>query len=137
MNREVFKNEKLLEELKKEPKQEEIDYLNEVLYGRAINPEAGNNIIFSDSKRGNWVFCHLMEKMAELQKEICKYLWKGDSVVSKIDILEEIADVSISLDQIKESLNISEEEFTEMVNIKLNRAIQFVLNNETKFEEDK
>ena len=137
MNREIFKNEKLLEELKKEPEKEDIDYLNKKLLTRAINPEAGNDILFSVSKNGNWVFVHLMEEMAELQKEICKYLWKGDSVVSKTDILEEIADVSISLEQIKESLSISEEEFREMTNIKWNRAIQLVLNNETKYEEDK
>ena len=43
----------------------------------------------------------VFEEMSELQKELCKWLRNGDSVVATHHIAEEIADVEIMLDQMK------------------------------------
>ena len=43
----------------------------------------------------------VFEEMAELQKELCKWMRNGESVVAVHHIAEEIADVEIMLDQMK------------------------------------
>lgn len=43
----------------------------------------------------------VFEEMAELQKELCKWMRNGESVVATHHIAEEIADVEIVLDQMK------------------------------------
>ena len=43
----------------------------------------------------------VFEEMAELQKELCKWMRNGESVVATHHIAEEIADVEIMLDQMK------------------------------------
>lgn len=59
-----------------------------------------------------------MEELAELQQAISKNLrGQGES----IDILEELADVLISIEYIKEIVNISDEELISAINVKINR----------------
>lgn len=70
-----------------------IDFQMEKVYIKAIET-------YGEEAQINMVF----EEMAELQKELCKYLRKKDTR-NKIDLIpsiaEEIADVEIMLDQMK------------------------------------
>lgn len=53
--------------------------------------------VFGEAAQVTMVF----EEMAELQKELCKWMRNGESVVATHHIAEEIADVEIMLDQMK------------------------------------
>jgi len=50
----------------------------------------------------------VFEEMAELQKELCKYLRNVDAIETKLKIAEEIADVEIMLAQMKILFGIEE-----------------------------
>ena len=67
-----------------------------------------------------------IEELSELQKELCKMLRKGnpDNIEN---IKEEIADVSIMLDQLVYYLKIDKEELLEIQTKKLNRTKERLL----------
>ncbi|HHV27404.1 MAG TPA: hypothetical protein GXX63_09440 [Tissierellia bacterium] len=64
--------------------------------------------------------CMVFEEMAELQKELCKYL-RGSEIVG--NITEEIADVEIMLEQMRLLFDI-EKEVEEMKEYKLKRLAE-------------
>ena len=63
------------------------------------------------------------EECAELIMSLSKYLRYGLTDNIKFDILEEIADVSLSIDYICDRLSVSKSEFNKAKNIKAERAI--------------
>ena len=67
-----------------------------------------------------------IEELSELQKELCKMLRKG-SADNIENIKEEIADVSIMLDQLVYYLEIDKEELLEIQTEKLNRTKERLL----------
>jgi NTP pyrophosphatase (non-canonical NTP hydrolase) len=60
----------------------------------------------------------LVEEMAELTKEICKN-FRGEN--NRLEMLDEICDVSIMLEQTKIVFNFSDKEIEEHINFKLSR----------------
>ena len=68
-----------------------------------------------------------IEEMSELTKELCKYM-RGNS--NKEHILEEIADVHITLMQMLLLFEIDENEFLSMVDFKIKRTEKRLLNVE-------
>ena len=74
------------------------------------------DILKSETPGTNCVIC--MEELAELQQEISKQLRnKGDSY----GLLEELADVYICLEMLKNMFNYSSDEIARAVEIKLDR----------------
>lgn len=91
-------------------------------YGRISNC---NNILGSSN------LLIVMEEFAELQKEISKFLRnKGD----RISLIEELADVALNIEYIKNICKISDEELTKAINVKLERQNK---RNTIKVWEDK
>lgn len=76
----------------------------------------------------------LIEEMAELTQAINKAWRMGNDfdnlLVQKRNIKEEIADVTIMLEQIKYLLNISDTDINEIIKQKLNRQLERIEKNE-------
>ncbi len=66
-----------------------------------------------------------IEELSELQKELCKTL-RGN--INKENIIEELADVYIMLDQIKIYFLITNNEVKEMIDKKIERTKERLLN---------
>lgn len=66
-----------------------------------------------------------IEELSELQKELCKTL-RGN--INKENIIEELADVYIMLDQIKIYFSITCNEVKEMIDKKIERTKERLLN---------
>lgn len=66
-----------------------------------------------------------IEELSELQKELCKTL-RGN--INKENIIEELADVYIMLDQIKIYFSITSNEVEEMIDKKIERTKERLLN---------
>lgn len=66
-----------------------------------------------------------IEELSELQKELCKTL-RGN--INKENIIEELADVYIMLDQIKIYFSITSNEVKEMIDKKIERTKERLLN---------
>ena len=67
-----------------------------------------------------------MEELSELQKEVSKGIrGKGN----KLDIIEEMADVMISIEYIKSIYNINDKEIQKAMNIKLDRLSENIKSN--------
>lgn len=66
-----------------------------------------------------------IEELSELQKELCKTL-RGN--INKENIIEELADVYIMLDQIKVYFSITCNEVKEMIDKKIERTKERLLN---------
>ena len=63
----------------------------------------------------------VIEELSELQKEVCKYL-RGDE--RREEIKEEMADVYICLQMLKEIYNFSDEDLEKMYERKMRRNIE-------------
>lgn len=66
-----------------------------------------------------------IEELSELQKELCKTL-RGN--INKENIIEELADVYIMLDQVKIYFSITSNEVKEMIDKKIERTKERLLN---------
>ena len=66
-----------------------------------------------------------IEELSELQKELCKTL-RGN--INKENIIEELADVYIMLDQVKIYFSITSNEVEEMIDKKIERTKERLLN---------
>ena len=66
-----------------------------------------------------------IEELSELQKELCKTL-RGN--INKENIIEELSDVYIMLDQIKVYFSITCNEVKEMIDKKIERTKERLLN---------
>lgn len=68
-----------------------------------------------------------LEELSELQKEICKKL-RGNENVDMV--IEEIADVYIMLEDLKQILNIKDKDIQREINFKLNRLEERMKTND-------
>lgn len=74
-----------------------------------------------------------IEEMSELTKELCKWFRKGSLHPKLIDnIKEEIADVTICLDQIKYLLHYTEDSLMEEYKYKIDRQLERIKNGKDK-----
>ena len=74
-----------------------------------------------------------IEEMSELTKELCKWFRKGSLHPELIDnIKEEIADVTICLDQIKYLLHYTEDSLMEEYKYKVDRQLSRIKNEESE-----
>lgn len=69
-----------------------------------------------------------IEEMSELTKELCKWSRKGMSEELIEHIKEEIADVSICLDQLKYTITYTENELMEEYKKKVDRQLERIKN---------
>lgn len=84
------------------------------------------------SKYGEKQLIVAIEELSELQKEVCKDLrGKGD----REHIIEEMADVQLVLDELKEYYGISQEEIYRIKRAKMLRTEKRYLENENPKEE--
>lgn len=60
----------------------------------------------------------VMEELAELQKEISKFLRNKSD---RMKLIEELADVVLNIDYIKDICKISDKDLTKAINVKLER----------------
>lgn len=80
-----------------------------------------------NEKRGHHALIICMEEMAELQKEISKILrGKGDN----FNLLEEVADVLISIGYIQEIIHFSDKDIISAINTKIDRLNNILLKGE-------
>lgn len=84
-------------------------------------------------KYGNKQITICIEEMSELTKALCKYLRNCDFDLEKMiaidDIYEEMADVYIMLTQIQILLNIDDEFLDDMIDKKIQRTKERLLDN--------
>lgn len=69
----------------------------------------------------------LIEELAELQKELCKYLIKESNINS---VIEETADVEIMLEQLKDMLVIKPR-VVQMIDYKVHRTLNAINEEQT------
>lgn len=69
-----------------------------------------------------------IEEMSELTKELCKWSRKGLSEELEEHIKEEITDVIICLDQLKNVLNYTDNELIKEYNFKVERQLERIKN---------
>lgn len=69
-----------------------------------------------------------IEEMSELTKELCKWSRKGLSEELEEHIKEEITDVIICLDQLKNVLNYTDDELIKEYNFKVERQLERIKN---------
>lgn len=89
------------------------------MYNNEVSKEQMYKQLFE--KYGTKQIIVAIEELSELQKELCKMLRKGNTDNIK-NIAEEIADVSIMLDQLVYYLNINKDELLKIQTEKLNRT---------------
>ena len=76
-----------------------------------------------------------IEEMSELTKVICKWARKYDELDGDLtpqlrkDFIDEITDVTVSLDQIKLAINLLEEELRNNYKWKVNRQLERIENS--------
>lgn len=69
-----------------------------------------------------------IEEMSELTKELCKWERKGLTKELEEHIKEEITDVIICLDQLKNVLNYTDDELIKEYNFKVERQLERIKN---------
>lgn len=100
-----------------------IHYMNDVIH-RARKSLPANTVA-----NGSANLVIAMEECAELQQEISKYLrGKGD----KLGLIEEIADVMLAMEWVKDICGIDDEELKKAMNVKLERMDKKLENNDWK-----
>jgi NTP pyrophosphatase (non-canonical NTP hydrolase) len=73
-----------------------------------------------------------IEEMSELTKELCKWSRKGMSEELIEHIKEEIADVSICLDQLKYTIMYTEDDLMKEYKYKVDRQLERIKNGKDK-----
>ncbi len=103
----------------------------------SIDKEFKNEVIqettkgLPDNFNGSLNLVIAMEELGELQQAISKYL-RGNRDIAPLNILEEMADVSLCMEWIKDIVGIKDEDLSKAINVKLNRMHRKANNNEWK-----